>query len=137
LWIDPRAIFLWITIIYPRAGNYLYTNTDVSLEHDTAEISGVKKRVSSIVLEYLINASEKKRTLELFSSEKYEDILISTFVQTIRYDMQVWDDADEGNGNSAWKISLGHQSLSSFFRSPFPLITTSVLPKEFHYYPTS
>lgn len=34
-------------------------------------------------------------------------------------------------GNSAWKISLGHQSLSSFFHSSFPHITTSVLPRNF------
>jgi len=42
-------------------------------------------------------------------------MLISTFVQTIRYDMRVWVNTDEGNHNSAWKISLDHQSLGSLF----------------------
>lgn len=51
--------------------------------------------------------------------------LIFTFVQTIRHDIRVWVNADEGNHNSARKISLDHQSLGSIF------LSTSILRRNF------
>lgn len=51
--------------------------------------------------------------------------LIFTFIQTIRYDIRVWVNADEGSHNSAWKISLDHQSLGSIF------LSTNILERNF------